>query len=105
MAPWFDYLRRHASESSGKTATLSLGNILEAWRGGFSDTKSLLFDALFFAWVNRMSLAVHDDCFLEKVGWKLTTTQFARAVEALGVEELLLVKLGDVREYIEASQS
>mmetsp|Transcript_8598 Transcript_8598/g.33806 ORF Transcript_8598/g.33806 Transcript_8598/m.33806 type:complete len:831 (-) Transcript_8598:2243-4735(-) len=100
MAPWFDYLRRHASESSGKTATLSLGNILEALRGGFRNTKSLLFDALFFAWVNRMSLTVHDDCFLEKVGWKLTTTQFARAVEALGVEELLLVKLGDVPQYI-----
>mmetsp|Transcript_7760 Transcript_7760/g.34209 ORF Transcript_7760/g.34209 Transcript_7760/m.34209 type:complete len:834 (-) Transcript_7760:2201-4702(-) len=100
MAPWFDYLRRHASESSGKTATLSLGNILEASRGGFRDTKSLLFDALFFAWVNQMSLAVHDDCFLDKVGWKLTTTQFARAVEVLGVEKLLLVKLGDVPQYI-----
>jgi hypothetical protein len=100
LAPWFEYSHRRAAESGGKTATLSLDNIFEATRGGFRNTESLLFDALFFAWANRMSLAVQQDYFSERAGWKLSTTQFARAVEALGFEELLLVKLGRIPPHM-----
>ena len=73
---------------------------LEEARGGFLDAHALVLDALFFAWVKDMPIAIPCDPFLARAKWKLSTNLFASLVKGAGLESHLKQKLRNVLEHV-----
>ena len=72
---------------------------LKAARGGFLDAQTLLLDALFFAWVKDMTIAIQCDPFLARSKWRLSTRMFVSLVKDAGLECHLKRKLHSVPEH------
>ena len=95
LGPLFEYLRmrydrdaENEDDSDVIRAVVSCGReALEAARGWFHDSKALVFDAFFFAWVSHApSIGVTPgDPFTARSLWRLSLKQFEAAVRELNL--------------------
>ena len=114
LAPVFEYLNRYLPSSDddgngeiGDALHAAVKDAIDAARGGLRDARSLVFSALFFAWVASTPIVAPRDPFLATSKWKLPTGLFVLLVKKSGLEQNLRAKLRDdvpphVSKYLDA---